>query len=338
MKIAVFETDEWECKSFEPLRDGYEVVFISGPLTAESARECPDAEVVSTFIYSDINRSVLEFFSGLRLFATRSTDFEHIDTGYCSELGIAVCNVPNYGEHTVAEHVFGLLLTISHRLREALDRTRRGDFSMAGLQGFDLRGRTLGVVGTGIIGLAVIEIARGFGMRVIAYDVMSDSEAAVRLGFDYASQEGLLKESDVVTLHVPGGAKITHLLSTQEFGQMKKGEILIDTSRGDVVDVEALLHALADGQLSAAGLDVLPEEPAIREEAEQLRSFFHKEHNLETILADHVLLRLRNVYITPHSEFNTREAVQRILDTTIANIRSFAEGKPQNVLLPGWRK
>ncbi|HKK17184.1 MAG TPA: NAD(P)-dependent oxidoreductase, partial [Opitutales bacterium] len=151
---------------------------------------------------------------------------------------------------------------------------------------------------------------------------------------EYVEMEELLENSDVLTLHIPGSEKTKHLLSTEEFEKMKKGAVLINTSRGDIVDVDAMLHALADERLAAAGLDVLPEEPTIREEAELLRSFFRKEHNLDTLLADHVLLRMMNVYITPHSAFNTREAVQRILDTTVENIRAFAEGKPRNVVTP----
>lgn len=332
MKIVVYEIEEWEKESFQPLRDRHEVVFESGPLTAETVCGHEDAEAVSVFIYSDLDKSVLERLPELRLIATRSTGYDHIGMEYCSQRRITVCNVPGYGEHTVAEHVFGLLLAISHRLREAFDRTRRGDFSLAGLQGFDLRGKTLGVIGTGRIGLCVIEIANGFGMRVLACDTNPDETAADRLGFDYVSMETLLSASDVVTLHVPGNDKTRHLLSTAEFQRMKQDAVLINTSRGTLVDAKALLHALADGRLQAVGLDVLQEEPAIREEAELLSSLFNKKHNIENLLADHVLLRLRNVYITPHSAFNTREAVQRILDTTIENIRSFAKGNPQNVV------
>jgi D-lactate dehydrogenase len=332
MRISIFEIEDWERDAFATLQGRHELRFVSEPLTAGMAADHSDADVLCVFIYSELKAAVLEQFPDLKLIATRSTGFDHIDTAYCGRHGITVCNVPSYGENTVAEHVFGLLLTISHHLREALDRTRRGDFSMDGLRGFDLRGKTLGVIGTGQIGQCVIEIAMGFRMRVLAFDVKPDEEAADRLGFEYAGFEDLLANSDVVTLHVPANDKTRHLLSTDQFGKMKKGAVLINTARGSVVDVHALLHALADGHIAAAGLDVLPEEPTIREEAELLRSLFKKEHDLETLLADHVLLRLRNVYITPHSAFNTREAVQRILNTTVANIRSSAEGKPQNVI------
>jgi D-lactate dehydrogenase len=203
MKLVIFEIEEWERNSFDALQDHNEVVFVQESLTEELAGEYSDAEALSTFIYSDLGGSVLKNFPRLRLIATRSTGFNHIDTRYCADHGVTVCNVSSYGDNTVAEHVFGLLLTISHHLHEALDRTRRGDFSMKGLQGFDLRGKTLGVIGTGQIGQCVIEIAKGFRMRVLAFDVKPDEEAADRLGFNYVGLQELLGNSDVVTLHVP---------------------------------------------------------------------------------------------------------------------------------------
>jgi len=332
VKIAVFEIEEWERAMFEPIGAEHEIQFVDGPLSSENASQYANAEVISPFIYSDLGAGVLKQLSHLRLIATRSAGFDHIDLDYCKRNDIVVCSVPRYGEHTVAEHVFGLLLTISHNLTEAINRTRRGDFSQQGLQGFDLRGRTLGVIGTGSIGRCVIAIAKGFGMKVVAYDVKPDEELASRLGFRYASMKEILAEADVITLHVPATKSTYHLLSTEQFAIMKDGVILINTARGTVVDIRALLRALADGKVAATGLDVLPEEPVIREEAELLRSVFRKKHNLETFLVNHILLRMRNVLITPHSAFNTREAVQRILTTTMHNIVAFAQGEPQNIV------
>ena len=332
MKIMVFEVEPWEYPTFEDLRGEHEVVFEERPLRAEVAERHADADIVSAFIYSRMDRSVLEKFEHLKLIATRSTGFDHIDLDLCREQGIKVANVPTYGDNTVAEHVFALLLALSHKMVDAVDRTRRGDFSMKGLEGFDLEGRTMGIIGTGNIGRHVARIARGFGMEVLAYDIAPDHDAADSIGFAYVDLPELLRRSDVVSLHVPGNERTRHLLSTDAFNQMKHGAVLINTARGPVVDIRALLRALADGRLAAAGLDVLPEEPAIREEAELLRQFFEKEHDLDALLADHVLLRMRNVIITPHSAFYTREAVQRILDTTRANIAAFIAGEPQNLV------
>jgi D-lactate dehydrogenase len=333
MKIAVFEVEDWERDAFQSLQAEHEVVFRNEPLNAANAGRYADADVVSTFIYSNLNRVVLEQFKQLKLIATRSTGYDHIDGDYCRERGIIVSNVPTYGDTTVAEHVFGLLLAISHNLVNAVDRTRRGDFSLQGLQGFDLRGKVLGVVGTGSIGLCVIEIANGFGMAVVAYDIRHNDEAARELGFRYVEMDELLAVSDVITLHVPYNPKTHHLISDDAFARMKDGVVLINTARGQIVDVRALVRAIGDRKVSAVGLDVLSEEPTIREEAELLRSVFREEHDLQAILADHILLRLRNVIITPHSAFYTREAVQRIQKTTMENIVGFAEGRPKNVVV-----
>ncbi len=332
MKIVVFEVEPWECSHFERLSADHEVIFVSDPLNIQNIDQYIDAEIVSVFIYSQLSRGILDRFRHLQFIATRSTGFDHIDMAHCSNLGIAVSNVPSYGEHTVAEHVFGLLLMISHRLAESIDRTRKGDFSQKGLRGFDLQGKTLGVVGTGAIGRHVMEIAHGFRMNVLAFDLKHDPDMEAKLGFHYAAMDELLKLSDIVTLHIPYTEATHHLIDTDEFAKMKQGIILINTSRGAIVNIEALLRALADGKVSAAGLDVLPEEPIIREEAELLSSFFRKTHDMSTLLADHILLRMRNVYITPHNAFNTREAVERILDTTVNNINAYLSGYPQNTV------
>jgi D-lactate dehydrogenase len=170
-------------------------------------------------------------------------------------------------------------------------------------------------------------------MGVVAHDIREDREFAERLGFEYESLEDVLRQADVLTVHVPASSQTENLIADQAFAQMKDGVVLLNTARGCVVNIKALVRALGEGKVAAVGLDVLPEEPTIREEAELLRSMFQKEHDLETLLANHVLLRLRNVYITPHSAFNTREAVERILDTTVENIQAFERGQPQNLAL-----
>ncbi len=333
MRIAVFEAEPWECQAFERLRPDFDLNCFSEPLTAANAPCHEEADIVSIFIYSRLDSWTLKQLKKVRLIATRSTGYDHIDIDYCRDNGITVCNVPVYGSYTVAEHVFGLILLICHRLYESIDRTRKGDFSQKGLRGFDLRGKTLGVIGTGLIGRHVIEIARGFRMEVAAYDPRPDQGLAALLGFTYMGLDDLLARSDIVSLHVPAGRDTFHLLSTGQFSRMKDGAVLINTARGTLIDIEALLHALADGKVAAVGLDVLPEEPVIREEAELLSSFFHRAHDMSTLLANHILLRMRNVYITPHNAFNTREAVERILATTIDNVKAFTRGEAANVVV-----
>ena len=332
MKIVIFEAEQREAPAFETLSGRHELTLVEQPLRHDNAAQHAEADIVSTFIYSDLSRSVLEQLSSLKLIATRSTGFDHIDTSYCAQRGITVSNVPRYGENTVAEHVFALLLAISHRLPEAIDRAQRGHFSPVGLQGFDLAGKTLGVIGTGGIGRHVIQIAKGFGMTVVAFDIKPDPQPAGMLGFRYTTFEELLSVSDVITLHVPARPETRHMLSSTAFARMKEGVVLINTARGDLVDTRALIQGLTNGKVAAAGLDVLPDEPMIREEAELICSIFCDQHDLRNLVANHVLLRMRNVVITPHSAFNTREAVGRIVETTVENIGSFLMGTPRNVV------
>jgi D-lactate dehydrogenase len=332
MRVVVFETEEWEHDACLRLSPEHEVVCIREPLHEGTAADHADAEVVTTFVNSRLGGEVLARLPALKLIATRSTGYDHIDLGHCAARGITVCNVPDYGGHTVAEHAFALLLAVSRRLVEAVERTRREDFSTAGLRGFDLRGRTLGVIGTGRIGRRAIGIAKGFGMEVVAFDVHPDEEAARCLGFRYAAFERVLGEADVLTLHVPATPETRHLLSDRAFAAMKPGAVLINTARGNVVDVAALVRALADERLAAAGLDVLPEEPLIREEAQIFRAGGRQPQDLRALVANHVLLRFPNVLVTPHNAYNTEDAVRRIIETTLGNIEAFARGAPVNVV------
>lgn len=332
MKIVVFELEDWERKMLDRLRDEHELMLTSEPLNTQVREDFVDADAISTFVYSDVSAGSLSQLKNLKLLATRSTGFDHIDIRYCRENRITVCNVPAYADETVAEHVFALLLSISHKVVESVGRTRTGDFSQDGLRGFDLRGKTMGVIGTGSIGRNVVRIARGFGMNVVAFDLKPDEEFASSMGFRYVDMDDLLSSVDVLTLHVPATEKTRHLISKSEFSKMKDGSILINTARGEIVDVQALLEALASKKIAAAGLDVLPEEPTIREEAELLHYIFAEQHDLRTLFADHMLVHRPNALVTPHNAFNTCEAVTRLLNTSAENIVSFAKGEPQNVV------
>lgn len=334
MKVAVFETEEWEHEACLRLQPTHAVSCTHEPLNAKTASTHADAEIVSPFVNSKLTADVLGALPRLKLIATRSTGYDHIDLDYCKAQGIAVCNVPDYGDSTVAEHVFALLLAIARNLIEAVERTRHGNFTQSGLRGFELRDKTLGVIGTGRIGRRVIEIGKGFGMRVLAHDLRPDDEAARRLGFHYAAFEEVLATADAVTLHVPTTSQTIGMLSDHEFGLMRPGTVLINTARGNVVDVPALVRALADGKLKAAGLDVLPEEPLIREEAQLFRADAPPDgYDLKALVANHVLLRFPNVIVTPHNAYNTDSAVRRIIETTLDNIEAFAQGTPQNVII-----
>ena len=290
-----------------------------------------DAQIISVFIYSDLDSPRVSQLPSLRMIATRSTGYDHIDMAYCRERNIVVSNVPSYGANTVAEHTFALLLSLSRNIYQARERTLRNDFTFHGLQGFDLMGKVLGVIGTGQIGQHVIRIAKGFQMKVIAYDPHQDAAASARLGFDYADLDTLLARSDVISLHSPLTAETEHLIGKQAFQKMKKGVTLINTARGGLIDTEALLWALDVGIVAGAGLDVLEEEEAVREERELLSGRFDGA-KLQAVLRNHALTKHQQVIITPHIAFNSREAVERILQTTVENISAYLAGAPSNVV------
>jgi D-lactate dehydrogenase len=290
-----------------------------------------DADCLSPFIHSQVTEEVLDGLPNLQLITTRSTGVDHIATDACRERDITVCNVPTYGANTVAEHTFALLLALTRRVHKAYEQTIRGRFSIEGLRGIDLRDRTLGVVGTGSIGTHVIRIALGFQMRVLAFDVAPVEAMADALGFRYVDLETLLAASDIVTLHCPLTDENAHLIDAGAIDRMKDDAILINTARGGLVETDALVQALRSGTLGGAGLDVLEEETAIREEGEMLSRQYDTEA-LQTMVQNTLLLRMDNVIVTPHIGFNSEEAVHKILSTTISNVSSFLDGNPQNVV------
>jgi len=335
MKITVFEFEGSERGAWEQLDTDHVVSCVSKPLNRSNGAEFGDAEVISTFIDSSLDAESLKPLSKLRLIATRSTGFDHIDLRYCQGAGITVCNVPNYGDPTVAEHTFALMLALSRRITLAAERTKRGDFSQSGLRGFDLSSKLLGVIGVGGIGWRVIHIAKGFGMGVIAFDPQPDRSLERALGFRFASLAEVLEACDVLTLHVPGGDGTRDLISTDQLALMKPSAVLINTSRGGVVNSEALIRALAEGRLAGAALDVLGEEPWLRDEAQMFRDGADlPAAGLRTLAANHALLTFDNVIVTPHIAYDTNEAVRRITDITLANIQAFASGGPVNVVCP----
>lgn len=331
MKIAFFETEEWEKKYLEKALADYQLVFNNKPLTGETASDVIDCDVLSTFIYSSLKGDVLAHFPNLKLIATRSTGYDHIDLDYCKKNSVTVCNVPTYGVNTIAEHTFALILALTRKLIPSIDRTRRGNFVLDGLRGSELAGKTLGVIGFGHIGKRVAELATAFQMNAIVYTRHPDvsyPNSHVR----FVDLPTILRESDIVSLHVPLTAETKHLLNKDNIRLMKKGSVLINTARGAIVETEAILWALEQGILSGVGLDVLEEECALKEERALLTREFLATCDLKTQLLNHVLLTKENVIITPHNAFNSEEALQEILSTTVKNIEAWQAGKPQNTV------
>lgn len=261
--------------------------------------------------FGKVTREVFERLPDLKLIVTRSVGYDHIDLAEARRRGVPVCNVPDYGSHMIAEHAFGLLLAVARHVVTGHNRYM-GErlFSDQGLRGAELYGKTLGVIGTGRIGLHSVRIGRGFGMEVIAHDLNENAEAAARWGFRYAPLEAVLAESDAVSLHVSLNESTHHLINRSRLEQMKPGAILINTSRGAVIDTSALAAALRAGQMAGAGLDVLEDE----------RSTYHDFTGL-------------NVVVTPHLGWYTDGAVERILSVTLEDIAAFMRGDLINRLV-----
>jgi D-lactate dehydrogenase len=265
------------------------------------------------------------------LISTRSTGFDHIDLKECSERNITVCNVPFYGENTVAEHTFALILALSRNIHKTYVRTIINNFSLEGLRGFDLKGKTIGIVGAGHIGLHVIRMAKGFGMNALAFDLRRDNFLSEVLGFEYCTPEDLFRRSDIVSLHAPLNEHTKHMINRSTFRTFKKGSVLINTSRGGLIDTEALIEALDSGILCGAGLDVLEGEELLKEEKQLLHDKL-KQDTIKGLILSQNLLSRENVVYTPHNAFNSHESVMRILETSLQNITSFQAGKPENVV------
>jgi D-lactate dehydrogenase len=327
IKVAFFEIEEWQKEYLKEKLADVELSFFAEPLSTDNIASALDYQIISPFIYSQIDKSILQKLPDLKMIATRSTGFDHIDLALATKNQITVCNVPFYGENTVAEHTFALVLALSRKLVESTERTRNGDFSLDGLRGFDLKGKTLGIIGLGHIGLCVARIANGFEMKILAYDLKRDENLAKEIGFEYASLEELLSKSDIITLHAPYNKATHHLINSENINLIKKGSYLINTSRGGLVETGALLQALSDGTLAGVGLDVLEEECFVKEEAQLLSKEFPKTCDLKTALRNHILLKQKNVIITPHNAFDSQEALMRILDTTVLNIKAFIDNK-----------
>lgn len=330
-KVIFFEVEDWEREHISSSFLDLQPVLTQEKLDDLTVTNYQDAEVISIFIYSTITRELLAKLPNLKFIATRSMGFDHIDLIACKERGIVVSNVPTYGTHTVAEHAFALILALSRKIIPSVERAKRGDFSSEGLTGFDLYGKTLGVVGTGHIGKNVALLGVSFGMKVLAYCHHEDPDLTAK-GVGFVTLGELLAASDVVSLHLPHNKETEHIINTGNIEKFKKGAILINTARGALIETQAILEGLEKGILSGAGLDVLEEENALKEEREFLASEHLKKGDIQTELLDHILLTRDDVIITPHNAFNSKEALREILETSIGNVKSYVSGAPVNIV------
>ena len=326
MKIGFFEIEQWEADYVKQRLSGIEFFFSEEKLNKDNLPSQKDFDAVSVFVGSDVKKEVIDNFPNLKLLTTRSTGFDHIDLNEVKNKSVRTGYVPGYGDNTVAEFAFALLLNFSRKIFEAVRRVKQDEnFSFDGLQGFDLNGKTIGIVGIGRIGKFMIKIAKGFGMNVLAYDVYPNEALAKEMEFSYASLDDLLANSDVISLHIPYTEANHNFIDSEKIKKMKKGAVLINTARGGLVKIEDVVKSLIDGTLGGYCTDVLKEEGIIKDERAFLLYGHPGEHNLKAVIADHVLMEMPNVIVTPHNAFNTKEALMRILDADIENIKSFIE-------------
>lgn len=334
MHIACFECDENEQAVLREKLANHTLMFYNRPLEEnEPWEKLSLTEVLVVFIYSKITPEILRHFPFLKLIVTLSTGYDHIDLMACKEHGITVCNVPKYGGTAVAEHTFAIILALLRHIPKATQQTEHDDFSLEGLCGTELAGKTLGVIGAGTIGSAVAKRAHAFDMNVLVCERTPNKKLARETPMTHVSLNELLRKSDIVTLHVPYTKETHHIIDKKKIKLMRKGAYIINTARGALIDARALHRALASKHIAGAALDVLEGEHE-HKEAHAPRKIHHlNQHDWSLIRETHRLLKLPNVLITPHMAFYTYEAMHTILTTAAENITHFERGTILNKIV-----
>lgn len=322
MKLAIYSTKQYDRKYLELVNKefGFELEFFDFLLSPKTAKVAQGCEAVCIFVNDDASREVLTELAalGVKIIALRCAGFNNVDLDAAKELGLEVVRVPAYSPEAVAEHAVGLMMSLNRRIHRAYQRTRDANFSLEGLIGFNMHNRTAGVIGTGKIGVATMRILKGFGMKLLAYDPYPNPQA-LELGAEYVDLKTLYEKSDVITLHCPLTPENHHLLDASAFSQMKNGVMIINTSRGGLIDSDAAIEALKQQKIGSLGMDVYENERDL---------FFEDKSN--DVIQDDVFRRLsacHNVLFTGHQAFLTEEALTSISETTLNNIRTLANGE-----------
>ncbi|OKP02062.1 2-hydroxyacid dehydrogenase [Xenorhabdus eapokensis] len=324
MKLVVYSTKQYDRKHFEMLNQklgfDYHIEFFDFPLSPQTAKNAVDADAICIFVNDDGGREVLQELAemNIKILALRCAGFNNVDLDAAKELGIQVVRVPAYSPESVAEHTVGLMLCLNRRIHRAYQRTRDANFSLEGLTGFNMYKRTAGIIGTGKIGIATLRILKGFGMRLLAHDPYPNSEA-LNMGVEYVDLDTLYAESDVISLHCPMTPENHHLLDETAFNKMKDGVMIVNTSRGALIDSVAAINALKQQKIGALGMDVYENERDL---------FFEDKSN--DVIQDDIFRRLsscHNVLFTGHQAFLTEEALTSISETTLQNIQQLVAGK-----------
>lgn len=323
MKLVLFSAKSYDRAFFTAANQtaGHELVFLEPRLTHDTCLLAQGAPAICGFVHDQLDAHVLLTLSrqGTRLIALRCAGFNNVDLEVAHQLDLIVTRVPAYSPHAVAEHSVALLLALSRKLHKAYNRVREGNFALDGLLGFELWQQVAGVIGTGKIGALVAKILRGFGCQVLAYDVV-ENPGLVEAGVQYVPLEELIRRSDIITLHCPLQPDTYHLINQDSLAHMKRGVVIINTSRGPLLDTEAAVHGLKSGKIGALGMDVYEEEGDL---------FYEDLSN--RVIQDDVFSRMLtfpNVIITGHQAFFTQHAMEAIAQETLANVTAFEQGQP----------
>lgn len=324
-KIVFFGTHSYDRHAFTDLNKqenlGFDLIYHRSFLDLHNADETHGAKAVCIFVNDRADREVLKKLkeNNVEILALRCAGFNNVDLASAKEFGIKVVRVPAYSPHAIAEHVIALILTLNRKTHRAYSRTRDGNFALHGLMGFDLYGKTAGVIGTGKIARVLIGILQGFGINVIAYDVFEDKEYEKKSGIKYVSLDELYEKSDIISLNCPLTQENKYLINKDSIAKMKDGVMIINTGRGPLINSEDLVHGLKSGKIGAAGLDVYEEE----------HDYFYQDRSDQIITDDNLsrLMSLNNVLITSHQAFFTQEAMHNIVSTTLHNVKDYFEGK-----------
>lgn len=322
-KVAVFDAKPYDIATFDKVNKeyGFELIYHKGHLDKNNVILASGADAVCIFVNAKVDIEVIDKLHsyGVKLIALRCAGFNNVDIAAASKRGIKVVRVPDYSPHAIAEHTLALMLCLNRRVHRAFLRTRDGNFSLLGFQGFDMYGKTIGVIGTGKIGKVAIGLFKGLGMKVLAYDLYPDTKWAESQDIKYVSLDELYANSDIITLHCPLTKETEYIICEQSIAKMKDGVMIINTGRGKLIHTKSLIDGLLSGKVGYAGLDVYEEEDA----------YFYEDHS-DSVMADDVLARLlsfNNVIVTSHQAFFTQEAMSNIAHTTMENIADFINGK-----------
>ena len=332
-KIVYFDVEQDEYAYLKTENEGKYDYFLTDRCLndlEEIPQEYKNASIISCFRTSRVGKEVLEKFSDLKLIALRSVGFNHIDLKYCTEHNIAVVNTPNYGNKSVAEFAFGLMLDVCRKITRSYLDYKDMKTDAQKLIGSELGGKTVGIVGLGAIGAEFARVAYGFDMHILGYDIKENEKLKERYNVDYTDFDTLLEKSDFISLHTPLTETNRHLFNESSFKKMKNTAILINTARGEIVETQALYNALVKKEIAGAGLDVLESEETISDPDYLVDISRLNNTTLSQTILNNRLQQLENVIITPHIAYNTWEAIHRILETTMRNINAFEKGSVQN--------